>query len=211
MLANETLESARPSYCVPSSSASASASAAEPTSTVATPADGDDSDDESDYDCEGDDEQDSTSLVVSSTVHPSSSSASPTAHSSTEKPAQTSSSTQAAPTILNDISTAESEVFTGGYATYFYQNGVAGACGTVHSDYDWIVALDQEKYGNSGERSQYCGRTVSVTANGKTLKATVADDCPTCDNGNSLDMSVGFFEQFYSLNVGIFSMEWQFD
>ncbi|KIJ46576.1 hypothetical protein M422DRAFT_249726 [Sphaerobolus stellatus SS14] len=28
-----------------------------------------------------------------------------------------------------------------GTATYFFQNGVAGACGTVHKDTDHVVAL----------------------------------------------------------------------
>lgn len=55
------------------------------------------------------------------------------------------------------------------------------------------------------------------------MQATVADDCPTCeysfyfctfslivhsrrlgDNENSLDMSVGLFESFTSLDVGEF-------
>lgn len=31
-------------------------------------------------------------------------------------------------------------------ATFFYQNGVAGACGTVHSDYDMIAAIGQSRF-----------------------------------------------------------------
>ncbi|GAW10118.1 expansin family protein [Lentinula edodes] len=121
-----------------------------------------------------------------------------------ETPTTSSSSAEATPTGSVDSSTGSSEVFTGGHATYFTQNGVAGACGTVHSDNDFIVAIDQDRYGDSGETSQYCGKTVTITGLGKTMQATVADDCPTCDNENSLDMSVALFQSFTSLDVGEF-------
>jgi hypothetical protein len=230
MLANETLATARPSYCAPSSSASASASAAESTTTSTT--------DDDDEDCDdGDDE--STSDSFSSTFSPATSAteaettsssvpttseftpapssteeAAPTSTeaaptTSTEQPAPTtSSSEQAAPTTGS--TDAASQTFTGGHATFFYQNGVAGACGTVHSDSDKIVALDQSKYGDSGNASPYCGKTVSITGLGKTMTATVADDCPTCDNANSLDMSVGLFTEFASEDVGEFDITWSF-
>lgn len=46
-----------------------------------------------------------------------------------------------APTASSSSSSsASSKTFTG-EATYFYQNGVAGACGTVHSDDEKVVAL----------------------------------------------------------------------
>ncbi|KAJ3999133.1 hypothetical protein F5050DRAFT_1739769 [Lentinula boryana] len=234
MLATENLETARPSYCIPSTSASASASAAEATSTVTTPADGDngdDSDDDDSDDCDDGDDDDSasssaaftpsvTSSFTSETTFSSTSTSSfePTTSSestptSTPEAVQTttsSSSAQATPTSV-DASTGSSEVFTGGHATFFYQNGNAGACGQVHSDSDFIVALDQTRYGNSGETSQYCGKTVSITGLGKTVQATVADDCPTCDNQNSLDMSVGLFQSFTDTSVGEFDVTWFFD
>ncbi|KAJ3787801.1 hypothetical protein GGU10DRAFT_347849 [Lentinula aff. detonsa] len=231
MLATENLETARPSYCIPSTSASASASAAEATSTVTTPADGDngdDSDDDDSDDCDDGDDDDSasssaaftpsvtssfTSETFSSTssFEPTTSSESTPTPTSTPEAVQTttsSSSAQATPT--SDTSTGSSEVFTGGHATFFYQNGVAGACGEVHADSAFIVALDQSRYGDSGATSQYCGKTVSITGLGKTMQATVADDCPTCDNQNSLDMSVGLFQQFASTDVGEFDIIWSF-
>nr|BAH80468.1 hypothetical protein [Lentinula edodes] len=235
MLATETLETARPSYCIPSTSASASASAAEATSTATTPADGDngnDNDDDDSDDCDDGDDDDSTSTSVVSTAtlsstseafSPTSSSAfsepttssesssTPTPTSTQETPTTPSSSAEATPTGSVDSSTGSSEVFTGGHATYFTQNGVAGACGTVHSDNDFIVAIDQDRYGDSGETSQYCGKTVTITGLGKTMQATVADDCPTCDNENSLDMSVALFQSFTSLDVGEFDISWSFD
>jgi len=91
-------------------------------------------------------------------------------------------------------------------ATYFYQNGNAGACGTVHSDSDFICAMDQALYGNSGGASSLCGTQVQITNlnNGQTITVTVADDCPTCNNANSIDLSVGAFSALSALSVGEF-------
>lgn len=45
-----------------------------------------------------------------------------------------------------------------GQATYFYQNGNPGACGTYSNDYEKVVALDYRMY--SGDK---CGKTVTIT------------------------------------------------
>ncbi|KAF5377037.1 hypothetical protein D9757_007725 [Collybiopsis confluens] len=187
MLATETLDTARPSFCRPS--ASSSASAAQATSSS------DDSDDDEDDDCDDQSSStpapsitsQSTSAIPSSSPKPTSThkpkpTPTPTSTKQPERPAPTS-SPAAQPksnTGSTDTATGSSEVFTGGFATFFYQNGVAGACGTVHSDNDLIVAIDQQRYGNSGARSQFCGKTVSINGKGKTVNAVVADDCPTC-------------------------------
>ncbi|PCH38005.1 barwin-like endoglucanase [Wolfiporia cocos MD-104 SS10] len=124
-------------------------------------------------------------------------------------PYPSSTSTSATSTLET---TSDSEVYTDGYATYFYQNGVAGACGTVHSDYDMIAAIDQDRYGNSGAVSALCGQKVKITnpANGNTVTVTIADDCPTCRNSDSIDLSVGAFEQIADLSEGIVSIDWEF-
>jgi expansin (peptidoglycan-binding protein) len=90
-------------------------------------------------------------------------------------------------------------------ATFFYQNGNPGACGTVHSDSDFICAIDQARYGDSGNTSPLCGQQVQITNtdNGKTVTVTIADDCPTCDNSNSIDLSVGAFEAIGDLSTGL--------
>jgi expansin (peptidoglycan-binding protein) len=90
-------------------------------------------------------------------------------------------------------------------ATFFYQNGNPGACGTVHSDSDFICAIDQARYGDSGNASPLCGQQVQITNtdNGKTVTVTIADDCPTCDNSNSIDLSVGAFEAIGDLSTGL--------
>jgi len=101
---------------------------------------------------------------------------------------------------------------TGGFATFFYQKGNPGACGTVHSDYDLICAIDQDRYGNSGVTSGLCGQQVQITnnANGNTVVVTIADDCPTCNNGNSIDLSLGAFEKLADPSVGQLDITWGF-
>ena len=37
----------------------------------------------------------------------------------------------------------------------------------------------------------------------QTLVATIADECPTCNNNNSIDMSVALFQGFADLAVGL--------
>jgi len=99
-------------------------------------------------------------------------------------------------------------------ATWFTQNGVAGACGTVHSDNDLIVAIDQALYGNSGEKSQYCGKQVEIyneSNPGPSVTAIVADDCPTCDNAESLDLSEQAFRDLAGdLSIGEVKISWKF-
>jgi expansin (peptidoglycan-binding protein) len=124
--------------------------------------------------------------------------------SSTHKATTTTTSTSA-------TSTSTGGVETGGVATFFYQNGVAGACGTVHSDSDLIAAMDQTRYGNSGEVSALCGQQVEITntQNGKTVTVTIADDCPTCENANSIDLSVGAFTQIATEEQGEVPITWK--
>ncbi|WOO83908.1 Papain inhibitor [Vanrija pseudolonga] len=99
------------------------------------------------------------------------------------------------------------------YATFFYQNGVAGACGTVHSDSDAIVAIDTNGWWqNTGQVSDLCGRQVRITrvSDGRQVTATIADACPTCDTNNSLDLSVGAFNQIATPAEGMVGITWQF-
>jgi len=115
-------------------------------------------------------------------------------------------------TPSSSSSSTSNQVFTDGFATFFYQNGVAGACGTVHSDSDLIAAIDQTRYGDSGAVSPLCGQQVKIKnpANQQSVTVTIADDCPTCDNADSIDLSVGAFEQIADLSQGIVSIDWEF-
>jgi expansin (peptidoglycan-binding protein) len=86
------------------------------------------------------------------------------------------------------------------------ENGVAGACGTVHSDSDYIVALQTSVYANGA----HCGSQISATANGKTITLTVADECPTCVSSGSIDLSEGAFLALSSLDAGVAEVSWSF-
>jgi len=96
---------------------------------------------------------------------------------------------------------------TGGHGTWFLQNNNAGACGQVHLDTDFIVAMDSAIF-----NLDLCGKRVEITnlANGKTVTATVADECPTCDNSKSIDMSVATFEAIALKSVGLILIEWRY-
>jgi len=104
------------------------------------------------------------------------------------------------------------QVYTGGYATYFYQNGNAGACGRVHSDDDLIAAIDADRYGNLGLKSDLCGRKVKITnpSRDKSVVVTIVDACPTCRNSNSIDLSLGAFRQIADVSQGIVSITWAY-
>jgi rare lipoprotein A (peptidoglycan hydrolase) len=67
-------------------------------------------------------------------------------------------------------------------------------------------------YGDTGKQSQFCGRQIEIhnTNNGKSVVATVADACPTCNNQNSLDLSVGAFEQIATQAEGLVPIKWKF-
>ncbi|GAA5940893.1 hypothetical protein JCM10213_007996 [Rhodosporidiobolus nylandii] len=111
---------------------------------------------------------------------------------------------------LKSAAQSAAKVFTGGIATYFYQNGVAGNCGKVNSDSTPLVALPTATYAGG----KYCGQTVTIKRldTGKTITALVADSCPTCDNNNCLDLSWGAFSSLGGTeNMGIFDIEWWFN
>ncbi|CAD6580832.1 MAG: hypothetical protein CYPHOPRED_001367 [Cyphobasidiales sp. Tagirdzhanova-0007] len=95
-----------------------------------------------------------------------------------------------------------------GKATYFYQGGQAGACEHYNSDSSKVVALDSRLYNYS-----YCGKKVVITntANGKTVVATVADECPGCSSTYSLDLSVGAFTAIGNENTGVLPITWYFE
>lgn len=72
--------------------------------------------------------------------------------------------------------------------------------------------MDQRRYGDPGKQSALCGKQVHIknTKNGKTVTVTVADDCPTCENENSIDLSVGAFTQIATEEEGMVPIEWYF-
>lgn len=103
---------------------------------------------------------------------------------------------------------ASGNIVSGGSATFFTQGGVAGACGTVHQDSDYVIAMQTVLYNNGAN----CGRKIRLTrtSTGQSITATVADECPTCINDQSLDLSVAAFNALASPDVGMFDITWQF-
>ncbi|GAA5822341.1 hypothetical protein JCM11251_006307 [Rhodosporidiobolus azoricus] len=101
-------------------------------------------------------------------------------------------------------------VYSGGIATYFYQNGNPGNCGNWNQDSTYLVALPTRTYANG----KYCGQYVTIrrASTGKEITAIVADSCPSCINDSCLDLSVGAFQALEpDLDVGIFDIEWWFN
>jgi len=213
MKAGETLATARDASCNPTNvSHTSSAAASKPTQNNTS---SDDSDDDS-GDC--DDGDDNSSQPPAPTKTPAAKPTSTPKATSTQKPTTTAKptttkqATTAKPAATNAASSSGSSLNTGGLATFFYQNGVAGACGTVHKDSDFIAAIDVERYGDTGRQSSLCGKQVHITnpANGKSVTVTIQDACPTCANGNSIDLSVGAFKQIATEEQGEVKIVWSF-
>ncbi|CAE6487304.1 unnamed protein product [Rhizoctonia solani] len=214
----------RPAKCIPSASASSSAAAIEPTS---PPIDEDPIPDY-DEDCSDDEPTSapvpaitSTSVYTQPTTKVQTTSYKP--ETTSYKPETTPEPTPQPTTSHKPSKTTSAEPeptqggggsdeITGGFATFFSQGGVAGACGTVHDDYDKVVALDYRRYGDTGKQSSDCGRTVVITnpKNGKTVTAKVADACPSCKNRNCLDLSKGAFQEIATFEEGMVDINWHF-
>ncbi|GAA5995819.1 RlpA-like double-psi beta-barrel domain-containing protein [Rhodotorula paludigena] len=101
------------------------------------------------------------------------------------------------------------KVYSGGIATYFFQNGNPGNCGNYNSDSTLLVALPTNTYAGGS----HCGQSVRITKvdTGKQITAKVQDSCPTCRNDQSLDLSWGAFSALGGTeSMGIFDITWQF-
>jgi hypothetical protein len=103
-------------------------------------------------------------------------------------------------------------LITGGFATFYTQDGNFGACGNKHKDSDFIAAMNVARYGNTGVHSSLCGKTVKITnvQNKQSVKVIVADACPGCKNSNSIDLSTGAFNQIAKPEEGMVPIEWSF-
>ncbi|EPQ32306.1 uncharacterized protein PFL1_00502 [Pseudozyma flocculosa PF-1] len=101
--------------------------------------------------------------------------------------------------------------YNGDATWYDVETGNAGACGQMLKESDFVVAINQPQYGSLNQKSSWCGKTITISANGKSTQARVADACPTgggnCGFG-SLDMSKSLFQFFNPLGVGKFSITW---
>ncbi|GAA5821839.1 hypothetical protein JCM3770_005557 [Rhodotorula araucariae] len=155
--------------------------------------------------------------VPSSSSAPSSAAAKPTTpaamtssagwQTTTSARAQ-SSTTTTTTSALASATGGSGQAFSGGWATYYYQNGNPGHCGWYLQDTDSIVALPTKTYANGA----HCGKYVRVTrvSDGASVKAMVADSCPTCVNDSSIDMSVVAFTSIATEEEGMVAVTWEF-
>ncbi|KAG8876715.1 hypothetical protein FRB98_007087 [Tulasnella sp. 332] len=108
------------------------------------------------------------------------------------------------PTPLTDTSASKrtGPTFTG-KATYYFQSGVAGACGQVNPDTALIGAMNAAQYPGT------CGESVVVTntQNGKFVTIRIEDLCPGCA-ANSLDLSVAGFGAIGAEADGVLPIVW---
>ncbi|KAF5681348.1 expansin family [Fusarium denticulatum] len=100
-----------------------------------------------------------------------------------------STTTEEAPNTSTAPANEQPQIFTGGFATWVFQNGIMGDCGSVSHDTDFVVALDYRRY----DRSK-CGQKIRVTATsgrhiGLSIDVTIVDACYACVNENSMDLS----------------------
>ncbi|KAI0185740.1 barwin-like endoglucanase [Xylaria flabelliformis] len=107
----------------------------------------------------------------------------------------------ATPLYSNNSVAMRSQSYTGDIT--YYQPGL-GACGETNSDSDAVVAMSPSQYiGN-------CGKSITITKDGKTAKAKVVDKCPACASG-SIDVSSTVFQSLVDLSVGRTTVTWSFD
>ncbi|KAF5240086.1 hypothetical protein FANTH_9709 [Fusarium anthophilum] len=79
------------------------------------------------------------------------------------------STTEETPSTSTAPTNEEPQVFTDGFATWVYQNGITSNCGSFSQDTDVVVALDYRRYGGSR-----CGQKIRVTAiSGRQIGASI--------------------------------------
>ncbi|KAF8174265.1 RlpA-like double-psi beta-barrel-protein domain-containing protein-containing protein, partial [Pholiota molesta] len=100
------------------------------------------------------------------------------------------------------LSVVSAQTFSG--RATFYNAGPSGTCGQPIQATDFAVALNAVQYSSAD-----CGRTVTISAFGKTAQAVIKDECPGC-GGNNLDFTLGLFEFFGPLSDGAIPITWSF-
>ncbi|KAI1432099.1 RlpA-like double-psi beta-barrel-protein domain-containing protein-containing protein [Xylaria sp. CBS 124048] len=97
--------------------------------------------------------------------------------------------------------TKQSGSFTGDMT--YYEPGL-GACGQTNSASQNVVALSPAQYSGS------CGKTITITKNGRSAQAKVVDLCPSCASG-SIDVSPAVFQSMADLTVGRMTVAWAYN
>ncbi|KAJ7939188.1 hypothetical protein B0H13DRAFT_2300942 [Mycena leptocephala] len=61
------------------------------------------------------------------------------------------------------------------------------------------------------DNGSHCGQAITITADDTVATTLVVDECPTCTNTYSVDISEAMFEKFTDLSVGELNITWKFD
>ncbi|KAH9042234.1 hypothetical protein EDB85DRAFT_1241382 [Lactarius pseudohatsudake] len=82
------------------------------------------------------------------------------------------------------------------------------ACGGEYKPSAFVVALNGAMFGG-GYPGPHCGKTIVLTANGKTTTATIVDMCPGCPYGG-LDLTRGLFHFLDDSGIEEMQGSWHF-
>ncbi|CED83719.1 RlpA-like double-psi beta-barrel domain [Phaffia rhodozyma] len=98
----------------------------------------------------------------------------------------------------------------GGSRFTYYDTSVGlGACGNWNANSAYTVALNSADYAawGGGYPSAVCGKKIWVKYGGKTVSASIQDECPSCSKGQ-LDLSEGLFGSLADKDLGVIYGTW---
>ncbi|KAJ7092317.1 hypothetical protein B0H15DRAFT_1021065 [Mycena belliarum] len=99
--------------------------------------------------------------------------------------------------------------FTSKPMTWYPTNTGADACtGKNHQDSDWYVAMGYDQFGDG---SGCCGRKLRINYNGKSAVATCVDECASCPEWGSIDLTKGLFTYLTGdPGIGLIRASWSY-
>lgn len=116
----------------------------------------------------------------------------------------------AQPTQLHGLDTYELQArkrTNTGKMTYYTPG--QGSCGVTNTDTDMIVAVAPSVYGTyaNPNSSPMCQKSITITCNGKKVKAAIKDRCTGC-GANDIDVSPAVFKTCGPLSTGAMTVSW---
>lgn len=116
----------------------------------------------------------------------------------------------AQPTSLHGLQTFElqSEKRANTGKMTFYTPG-QGSCGVTNTESDMIVAVAPSVFGTyaNPNASPMCKKSITITCNGKKVKAAIKDRCAGC-GAKDIDVSPAVFKSCGSLSTGAMTVSW---
>ena len=98
-----------------------------------------------------------------------------------------------------------------GAITYYDVAAGLTACGSTYKGTDLVAALPSAVFGSQSNGNPKCGKGITLTVGGKSVKVKVVDKCGGC-GPNDVDLSEGAFEKLGSKSAGrIHGMTWKWD